>query len=169
MTHIQINITISWILPNRERLEDNVEFSVIADPSQLQPKTTAEPNAPQPSTSSSSSSSAKPTDDSVPIEIDDDLNVVYHNGVENDGVKESSRKRSMSGQPGPSSDSKKPRLSTDANDVIVLWEKRWVGTTVDYKKYVTISFNSYSVTETVHDSVKASYNKRFLFLYSYHV
>ena len=96
-----------------------MEFSVIADPLQLQPKATVEPNAPQPSTSSSSSS-VKPTDEAVPIDIDDDLNVVYHNGVENDGsVKEPSRKRSMS-VAGPSSDSKKPRLSSDANDVIEL-------------------------------------------------
>lgn len=113
-----LNITIA----HRDRLEDNVEFSVIADPLQLQPKATVEPNAPQPSTSSSSSSSSsvKPTDEAVPIDIDDDLNVVYHNGVENDGsVKEPSRKRSMS-VAGPSSDSKKPRLSSDANDVIEL-------------------------------------------------
>jgi len=97
-----------------------VEYSVIADASQLQPKATVELNAPQPSTSSSSLSSAKPTDEAVPIDIDDDLNVVYHNGVENDSsVKEPSRKRSMSGA-GPSSDSKKPRLSSDANDIIVL-------------------------------------------------
>ena len=58
------------------------------------------------------------------VEIDDDLDVVFQKGVENDLSLEeaSSRKRSNSGQAETGSASKKVRLSQTESDIIELWD-----------------------------------------------
>ncbi|XP_032781297.2 SUMO-activating enzyme subunit 2 isoform X2 [Daphnia magna] len=107
-----LNITII----DREHLEENREFTVIADPSQLQPKAAVESSGPQPSTSSS-----KPAPSTrATVEIDEDLDVIFQKGCANDDHQQepSIRKRSISGQADIGSASKKLRLSE--NDIIEL-------------------------------------------------
>ncbi|XP_057369356.1 SUMO-activating enzyme subunit 2-like [Daphnia carinata] len=109
-----LNITII----DRENLEDNREFIVIADPSQLQPKAAVETSGPQPSTSSSVP--APSTNATESVEIDEDLDVIFQKGTENGNNQQepSIRKRSISGQADIGSASKKLRLSE--NDIIEL-------------------------------------------------
>ncbi|KAI9555299.1 hypothetical protein GHT06_017814 [Daphnia sinensis] len=109
-----LNITII----HRENLEENREFSVIADPSQLQPKAAVESSGPQPSTSSSMPASSTKATESV--EIDDDLDIIFQKGDENEENQKEPpiRKRSISGQADIGSASKKLRLSE--NDIIEL-------------------------------------------------
>jgi hypothetical protein len=103
----------------REKLEDNGEFQVIADPEQLKPtkpeEEAADSTEPQPSTS-------KPNDE---ISLEDDCNVIFHNGTEEgdeDGTAPSTsqRKRSMSGEAPSNSAAKKARLSGGEDDIIEL-------------------------------------------------
>lgn len=56
------------------------------------------------------------------MDIEDDLDVVFHKGLEStENLSEpGARKRSMSGQAETSSDSKKPRLSSEKDNVIEL-------------------------------------------------
>uniref|UniRef100_A0A0N7ZUD8 SUMO-activating enzyme subunit n=1 Tax=Daphnia magna TaxID=35525 RepID=A0A0N7ZUD8_9CRUS len=109
-----LNITII----DREHLEENREFTVIADPSQLQPKAAVESSGPQPSTSSSKPAPSTRATESV--EIDEDLDVIFQKGTANDDHQQepSIRKRSISGQADIGSASKKLRLSE--NDIIEL-------------------------------------------------
>ncbi|XP_032781296.2 SUMO-activating enzyme subunit 2 isoform X1 [Daphnia magna] len=109
-----LNITII----DREHLEENREFTVIADPSQLQPKAAVESSGPQPSTSSSKPAPSTRATESV--EIDEDLDVIFQKGCANDDHQQepSIRKRSISGQADIGSASKKLRLSE--NDIIEL-------------------------------------------------
>jgi len=113
-----LNITIA----QRERLEDGSEFSIIADASLLQPQVQTETADPQPSTSNAVAEASSSTG---PIEIDDDLNVVFHNGesVDYNGTNSDTRKRSIeavSETTETSSVPKKPRISVAENDVIEL-------------------------------------------------
>merc|ERR1712007_320542 len=98
------NITIA----HRDQLENGAEFQVIADPSLLQPIQAqfTESAEPQPSTSTSAKSSDE-------IQLEDDFNIVFHNGREADGDRPSTstRKRSMSGEVPSGSASKKTRIA----------------------------------------------------------
>jgi len=119
--HQEYNLIIT--IAQRERLEDGSEFSVIADASLLQPKAQTESPDPQPSTSNTDMQASS---SSGPIEIDDDLNVIFHNGesvADIDTTRSDNRKRSIETVLDPTemaSVSKKPRISASENDVIEL-------------------------------------------------
>jgi len=112
-----LNVTIS----HRESSETESEFSIIADATQLQPKIQTEPSDPQPSTSNTQAYASN----SEAFDVDDDLNVIFHNGekVVCDETHSDTRKRSIaaiSDSKDMDSVSKKPRISISENDIVEL-------------------------------------------------